>query len=307
MALELLAGPFNIVANGSLVTDPSAGGSALYDDDIGLYTFSFAKGGLHVVQLDGHAYLRAAQARANAFALDLQNPGEYLVHDSSEESRLYKFNKRAATFGDLVLGSEATGYVVGAQVRTPDRYLHFAGTNVQSKPLTLVGSWAYEASLSGAAIGDSATISRTRDTNVLAVAFGNGTVVFYDWVKKTQVGGVAFIGANVGAWYSPRHDIFVALVGAQLTVFASSPRPATISDPVAVTPLAKGRASSIKTRVLGSNSEPCKDETVDWALIGPGALELLQSATDSNGWAWNTYIAPNAAGGMPTITAEVKF
>lgn len=307
MALELLAGPFDIVANGSLVTDPSTGGAALYDDDIGLYTFSFAKGGLHVVQLDGHAYLRAAQARANAFTLDLQNPGEYLIHDSFQESRLYKFNKRAATFGDFVIGTETTGYVSGAQVRTPDRYLHIEGTNVQSKPLTLVGGWSYEASLSGAAIDGGATVSTTRDAHVLAIAFSNGPVVFYDWVKKTQVGGVAFIGINAGAWYSPRHDIYVALTGAQLNVFASSPRPSTISNPVAVAALAKGRASSIKARVLGSNSEPCSDEIVDWALSGPGALELTQSATDSDGWAWNTYVAPQVAGGTPTITAEVRF
>ncbi|AQV94750.1 hypothetical protein BJN34_12755 [Cupriavidus necator] len=307
MALDLLAGPFDIVADGAVVTDPSTSAAALYDDDIGFYAFSGIKGGLLVAQLDGCAYLRAAQRRANAFALDLQNPGEYLIHDSFMESGLYRFNKRAATFGDLVIESEASGYVSNVQVRTPDRYLHIAETNVQFKPLTLVGSWSYEASLSGAAISGGATVSRTRDADVLAVAFSNGTVVFYDWVKKAQVGGVAFIGTNAGAWYSPRHDIFVALVGAQLKVLASSPRPSTISNPVAVTPLAKGRASFIKARLLGSNSEPCPDEVVDWALSGPGALELTQSVTDSDGWAWNTYVAPPAAGGTPSITAEVRF
>lgn len=307
MALELLAGPFDIVADGSVITDPSQGITALYDDDIGLYTFSFAKGGLLVAQLDGHAHLRAVQLHANAFTLDLQNPGEYLIHESSEERSLYKFNKPAATFGELVISTGVLGDVQDVLVRTPDRYLRIVSTDVVSRPLTLAGTWTYEASLSGAAIGGYVTVSRTRDANVIVFAFGNGTLMYYDWVKKTQVGGVAFIGANQGAWYSLRHDIFVALDGIKVKVLASSPRPSVISNPVAVTPLAKGRASSIKTRVLGADSEPCKDELVDWTLVGPGVLEISQSATDSEGWAWNTYVAPQAAGGTPTITAEVRF
>ncbi|RWA55351.1 hypothetical protein AU476_07535 [Cupriavidus sp. UYMSc13B] len=142
---------------------------------------------------------------------------------------------------------------------------------------------------------------------MLALAYPNGEVVYYDWVKKAQVGGVAYLGVNQGAWYSPRHDIFVALASQQVKVFANAPRPATLSAPVAVTPVAKGRASSIKTRLLGSNSEPCVGEVVDWVLSGPGQLTAAQSVTDSDGWAWTTYDAPHAAGGAPVISAEVRF
>ncbi|EYS89522.1 hypothetical protein CF68_33000 [Cupriavidus sp. SK-4] len=304
MALELLAGPFDIVADGSLITDASTGATALYDDDIGLYTFSSTKGGLLVVQLDGYACLRAAQVRANAFALDLQSPGEYLILGSLFEEGLYRFNKRAATFGELVTGTEPTGDI---QVRTPDRYMRILGTNVLSKPLTLVGDWTYEASLSGAPISLYATVSCTRDANVLAIVFTNGTVVYYDWVRRNQVGGVAFVGPNDGAWYSARYDIFIVLADAKLNVYSSSPRPSSISAPAAVTPLAKGRASPIKSRVLGADAEPCVGETVDWSLSGPGALEHIQSVTDSDGWAWNTYVAPQASGDTPTISVEVRF
>ncbi|WP_454752153.1 hypothetical protein [Cupriavidus necator] len=306
MALELLAGAFDIVAGGAVITDPSTGNTTLYDDDIGLYTFSVTMGGLLVAQLDGRAHLRASQARANAFTLDLQNPGEYLIHESLNEGRLYKFNKRSGTVGDIVVDSEVTNYVADTHVRTPDRYLRVAGTNVQYKPLTLVGGWTYEASLTGGVTGP-VTVSRTRDANVLAVAFSNGIILFYDWVNKRQVEGVAYVGANAGAWYSPRHDIFVVLVSHQLKIFASTPRPASLSNPVAVAPLTKGRASAVKVRALGSNSEPCPRELVDWSLTGPGALAVAQSETDADGWAWNTYVAPMAAGGSPVIGAELRF
>ncbi|WP_349609148.1 hypothetical protein [Cupriavidus sp. DF5525] len=302
MALELLAGPFDIKdASGAILAGLPTYGNSFYDDDVGFYA-----GALLVVQLDGRAYRRASQESSSNFTLDLQNPGEYLIHESLTESRLYKFNKRSGTIGEIVVDSAVTNYVAGTQVRTPDRYLNVSGTNVRYKPLTLVGGWTYEASLTGDVSGPM-TVSRTRDANVLAIAFGNGTVLFYDWVQKRQVSGAVYVGANAGVWYSPRHDIYVALASDKLKVFASTPRPATLSNPVAVTPLVKGRASVLKARALGSNSEPCPGELVDWSLTGPGSLAIDQSMTDGDGWAWNTYVAPMAAGGSPVIGAELRF
>ncbi|RWA55350.1 hypothetical protein AU476_07530 [Cupriavidus sp. UYMSc13B] len=105
------------MADGVTLTDLSTGDAAFFDDDIGLYTYSGFKNGLVVTQLDGNTYRRAAQARANVFALDLQNPGEYLVHESLQERDLYLFNKRAGVFGELVVSNADLNYVRGVQVR----------------------------------------------------------------------------------------------------------------------------------------------------------------------------------------------
>jgi hypothetical protein len=290
---------------------PSNAQKAFYDDSVGLCTYNATLGGHCVIQFDGAAYLRSYQPRANDFTLDLQRPGEYLLRDSLASTAIYLFDKATGIAGALV-SSGASGHVSDALVRASDRFITVSGGTVQYKALTLGGSWTTEATLTGA--GTLApTVSRTRDANVIALAYANGTVLYYDVEARAQVAGSAYIGTNNGAWYSPKHDIFVALASAMVKVFANAVRPSSLSNPAAVSPITQGRVSEVQVRLLGANSDPCADELVDWSITaGDGALKYAQTTTDADGYATNEYVAPVTGGagspfGNVTIQAQVNF
>lgn len=305
MALELLAGPFAIADEEANVLTPSSGQFAFYDDALGLCTYDADLGGYSIIQLDGTAYLRSDTDRANRYAVDLQRPGEYLAHESLAEGKLYVFDKRAGVFGDLLL-SGGSNFVRDLQVRASDRYLNVASNAVRFKPLDNSGSWTTEATLINAGSG-APTISRSRIDGVLCLAYADGHIVYYDVFASEQSAGGANIGANSGAWYSAKHNIFVALVSHQIKVFANAVRPATLSNPAADTALTKGRVSRVKVLLLGSNAEACADEIVEWSMTGSGSLAEAQSVTDADGWAYNDYRAPVTSTGSATINAQVQF
>lgn len=304
MALELLAGPFAIVDADANVLTPSNGQFAFYDDSLGLCSYDSSLGGYVVLQLDGRAYLRSDTDRANRYAIDLQRPNEYLAHDSFVEGKLYVFDKRAGVFGDLLL-SGGTNSVFDIQVRAADRYLSVSASAVRFKPLDNSGSWTTETTLVGAGSG-APTISLTRVHGVLCLAYAAGQIVYYDVIAQEQAAGSAFIGANSGAWYGPKHNIFIALVSNQMKVFANVVKPTTLSNPSAVTALTRGQVSRVKVRLTGADGEACNDELIGWSMTGDGSLKLTQSTTDADGWAYNDYRAPVTSTGSATIDAEAR-
>lgn len=312
--LELLSGSttiYNAHAPGSPISAIAIATAqdAFYDDSLGLCSYHATVGGYCITQLDGATHLRSYQPRSNAFALDLQRPGGYLMHDSSFERSLYLFDKATGTSGTLVT-TGATNHVINLHVRTHDRYLSAIGSSVQSRPLDLSTAFATETTLTGAGSGR-ASWSRTRSDNVLALVWPDGTVGYYDVEARAQVTGVAYLGTNVGAWYSPKHDVFVAIpTSSTLKVFASAVRPSSLSNPAAVSAITQGRVSQVKVRLLGADSDPCADELVDWSITaGVGTLTLAQSTTDADGWAYNNYVAPVASGSPDNVTiqAQVNF
>lgn len=303
--LELLAGPFAVTNGGGATITPSNGASAFYDDALGFCCYNGTLGGYAIAQLDGVAYLRSAQARANRFTLDLQNPGKYLVHASLFEDALYTFDKHAGTFGELLL-SGGTNFVHDLQARASDRYLYVLNNAVQFKPLDGTGSWTTEATLTNNGSG-TPTLSRTRVNGVLCLAYDDGHIIFYDTIEREQRAGAARIGANSGAWYSPKHDVLVAIVSNQIKIFANAVRPAALSNPVAVSALTQGRVSRVKVQLTGAQSETCEGEIIEWSVTGVGSVALVQSETDADGWAYNDYLAPVSGTGSATIQAEVKF
>jgi hypothetical protein len=143
-------------------------------------------------------------------------------------------------------------------------------------------------------MGMTATGTRTLDDNVLAIAHENGTIIYYDVEAAAQVGGVSYIGSNQGAWYSPKHDVFIARTTAsELKVYASAVRPSSLSNPVAVSAIAQGRVSQVRVRLLGANSDACEGELVAWSLTaGSVALPVAQRTTDADGYGYNNYLAP---------------
>ena len=305
MALELLAGPFAVTDALGTVLLPENQQFAFYDDALGLCSYNATLDGYCIIQLDGRAYLRSNAARANRFVVDLQRPGEYLVHESLDEGMLYLFDKRAGVFGALLL-SGGTNFVRDIQARALDRYLNVLNNAVRFKPLDNSGSWTTEATLSGTGSGYPA-VSRTRIDGVLCLVYTDGQVVYYNVNAKAQHAGGAAIGANSGAWYSPKHDVFIALVANQVKIFANAVRPAALSNPVAETPLTKGKVSRVKVRLTGADGEACANELIGWSMAGVGSLANNQSTTDADGWSYNDYRAPVIGLGSATINAEARF
>ena len=191
MALELLAGPFAVTDALGTVLLPENQQFAFYDDALGLCSYNATLDGYCIIQLDGRAYLRSNAARANRFVVDLQRPGEYLVHESLDEGMLYLFDKRAGVFGALLL-SGGTNFVRDIQARALDRYLNVLNNAVRFKPLDNSGSWTTEATLSGTGSGYPA-VSRTRIDGVLCLVYTDGQVVYYNVNAKAQHAGGAAI------------------------------------------------------------------------------------------------------------------
>lgn len=316
MALELVSGPntiydFQVSGSPLIPLTVSTGQNAFYTDGIGLCTYSAST--YWVVQLDGTACARGYQLSSYPFTLDLLRPGEYIVHPAVFDDRIYEFDKRSGTIGDLIINTGIIGDLYQITVRASDRYLQIVNSLVRYRPFNLSAAFVNEATLTGAGSG-LATVSRTANERVLAVVWPSGEVLYYDVVAKAQVSGSANIGVNVGAWYSLKHDIFVALSTANtMKIFANAPRPSSLSNPVAITPLTQGRVSQVRVRLLGSNNEACPDELVDWSITaGVGALVRAQSTTDASGYAYNDYVAPVTGGagspyGNATIQAQVLF
>lgn len=314
MALELVAGPFPLQTLAEVaVTDLEiAFKKASYDDAIGVFAYSAVMAGLCVIQLDGTVCLRSKQNRANGIALDLQEQNGFLIHDSLFENGIRKLHTGSMT-GDItaIFEDEATNFVESVHVRCADRYLKFGSGTIQYKPLDLTGSWTTECTISRTSgFSSHQNVSRTKKKDILAFVYDTGEVIFYNHVLKQQLPEHSYIGVNAAAWYSPKYDIYVALQSDDtVVIYANEVAPATLSDAEAITPITRGQVSKVKVQLLGSNSEPCVGELVNWSVSGAGTLLASQSKTDADGYAWNScVVSPSATvSAAVDITAEVLF
>ena len=315
--LEILSGPHSLLdLNAVAVTDDSLQQCRYWDDDVGLI---FSEGRTlkksWLIQLDGTACLRGEDYGVLVPDLQRERPGEYLLIDTLLFDAIYLYDKRAATRTSLLLAG-ATNAMLDIQARLQDRFLSASGAAVKWRPLDLSAAAVTEATLTGAGTGVPVW-SRTRDPAVLALAYENGNIIFYNHLTKLQAAstgsggppGAAFIGANKDAWYSPRHNIWIKLdASRQLTIHAATPRPAALSAPSGAAAL-RGRVTTFTTRATGDAGEPVPDELVDWSLLAGsiGSLASTQSRTDAAGYAAVDYIAPvTGALGDATLKAELR-
>ncbi|SFL93420.1 hypothetical protein [Nitrosomonas communis] len=313
--LEILAGPYDLLdLEGNLVTDDSLQQARYYDDDIGLmFSAGRTLGKNWVIQLDGTACIRSDSY--GIYVVDLQQTpqSEYLLVDALFKDKLYRYNKRTAT-REVLLLSGGTNALADIQVRTQDRFLSASHNLVKWRPLDLSAGAVTEATLTG--VGDLTGLSinpiwsRTRNPDVLALAYENGHIVYYNHITKTQAPGSAYIGANKDAWYSPKYDIWLRLTSERkLYVHASRPRPYALSDPIGSVPV-RGKVSTYSVQLTGDAGEPCPDELIDWSLeIGSvGQLKNTQSRTDASGYATVDYLAPVVGAlGNVIVKAELRF
>ncbi len=305
MALELLSGPSPVLDGDG---DPlNISETCQHDDSFGIAAYQ--TGFYSYVQWDGKTYARAAMPRAEIYVLDLQDDvGNWLIIEALFLDKIYAFDKRTGAFGAL-LYSGATAAMNGIQARCTDRFLSVLATNVRARPLDLSTAFATETALVGAGSGY-AFLSRTRQANILCVAYETGEILYYDHVNQVQIAGEANVGANNGCWYSPRHDVFVVLTGTgtnYVSVYANSVVPSTLSNPTAYPSLLKGKRSTISVTLTGASGDAVVGELIDWTLTGPGTLLATQSETDENGVASVTYIAPLVLSVNPQFEASVTF
>ena len=315
--LEILSGPHSLLdLNAVAVTDDSLQQCRYWDDDVGLI---FSEGRTlkksWLIQLDGTACLRGEDYGVLVPDLQRERPGEYLLIDTLFFDAIYLYDKRAATRTALLL-SGATNSMLDIQARLQDRFLSASGAAVKWRPLDLSAAAVTEATLTGAGTGVPVW-SRTRDPAVLALAYENGNIIFYNHITKLQSAstgsggppGAAYLGANKDAWYSPRHNIWIKMdASRQLTIHAATPGPAALSAPSGSAAL-RGCVTTFTTRATGADGEPVADELIDWSLLAGsiGALAAAQSRTDAAGYATVDYVAPvTGALGDATLKAELR-
>ena len=312
MALELLAGPLDVLMlDATPVTDIAGQTQAFWDDATGLSCYSSTVGGMSVAQMDGTICLRSGLS-SDEFTLDMQTPGDFLINNSTKQ-RLYEYKKGPAVRGELI-GFNGVNWSLGMEVRAADRYLHFFGGSVKYKALnsTATAWMTTEATLSlTRALSDlTPTCSLTDTQDVIAVAYVSGEIAFYNVVTKMQVGQNAYVPANIGAWYSRKHKVWIVLDDTNaISVYSTTVLPDSLSAVTADTPMKQGGVSRVRVQLTGDEGEPCAGEIVTWGETGPGTLAQVQSTTDADGWAVNDYaVPPNATvTAAIEITAEVAF
>lgn len=312
--LELLSGPTAIsylnalAAMDAVYAFPVA---AQYDDDVGLIVTEdavFLRS--WVVQLDGAACLRGKGYGEGKLIIDAQRGGEYLLRNVGN-SVIYFYDKRAATRTDALIAG-ASGDFVAVQVRASDRFLQADGAAVKWKPLDNSAGWVTETTLTGAGSG-APCWSIAALPNIMALAYADGKIIYYNLLTKLQVAGANFIGTNEGAWYSKRHNIWLKMTDAaspalrRFYVYAATVRPTALSSPTGAAAL-RGRVTSFTVRATGSDGEAVPGELVDWSLLsGVGQLLAAQSTTDDDGYASIDYAAPvTGTLSNTTIKAELR-
>ena len=341
--MQLLAGPYTIARVGAdnRSAAPAERYAVFWDDDLGLGSVGAYTSGTDIfghgpnyciVQLDGTAGARGKVSRGSIM-IDVSGQYEYAWFATYFDGVLGAvgdvrgFDKRTGISEDKPIAKSAS-IVAGAnsypQIRTANRLIHVAGPFVTKRAVN--GSdtaWVTEYTLTPSSVldplyvGGPPSVSRTKDPGVICLIYPSGGVLFYDVTAQTQVfpeTWTPWIGVNDMAWFSVRLNIYISFLytnlGADgtLTVWANSVRPDTIAAPVAVTALGLGKVSQVKTRVLGTKSEPCRNELIAWSILsGNGALSATQSATDKDGYAYINYIATLVSGSNPAIQASLEF
>jgi hypothetical protein len=305
-------------------TDAPGLTGTFWDDAIGLCGWQY--GGSYnpsywITQLDGLTHMRggtqAGLTNWDSFAIEQGNENTYVFGQFNDY--VYSFDKHVGAIIELVAGTGVVNEFSGCDLRCPDRWLYALRDNagnlrVYYKPLDGAVDGTQEAIITGIPAQSGAsglcTWSKTNIVDEFYIITDGGSAIIYNTTTKTfYPETLAYLPKNRKAWYSPRFDVFVVLFNINtMSVYASSPEPYSLSNPVAVPSLTRGRVCTVRTQLLGDMDEPCPDELVNWSLTaGSGELLTLQSTTDSDGYADAQYLAPMTGGTDPTIEAQVRF
>lgn len=307
MALEQTAGPYTIAVDSVAVNTFS---SAAWIQGLGLLSLECVPAtgtiGTYVAQMDGAAMFRSPfSAGGQVVIVDLRSVNGLDIFDGTHFTSFDYVAGAPQLDPWLTLPSTHTA----PQVVLTDRFLK-VGTEVDASLITDGVTYIPEYTFTGTAPSGQVTVSRTKSPGLICLAWGgNGQIRFYDTVARTQVGPTQFVGEGFDqCWYIPKWDIFLELKNKQLKVYANAVRPASLSNPSALSAVQAGLVTQWQVQVLGAQGEPCVGELVNWSIgSGDGSLTALQSTTDDNGNAQVGYICPVGSSGSVTIDAEVDF
>lgn len=328
MALELLAGPFPLTHGdhaGYLVKAENSERSSFWLDGHGLILSTMAQSPqgypyweTMIGQMDGTVYVRNNDRNRNG--------STHLMYDAQRQSLLTVGvdGRGIRLFDPLTCRFTSTvnsWFSTTPWTRLKDRYI-YAGRSggkqaILSTALTGTGSATGETLLSRAGANQPRGVLSPGRWPMFYAAYPNGDIYGYNVETQTETGPWMSIGlSNIGIWYSVEHDLFISLHkviadGAhnhdEIRIWAHETRPATVSTPVALTPITQGQVSQVQVQVLGDMGEPVAGRLVDWSLTGSGALATTQSSTDASGLAEITYVAPVLTTGSADITATVTY
>ncbi len=158
------------------------------------------------------------------------------------------------------------------------------------------------------------SVSRGRSPTEVCTAWNSGKILFYDVALKAQPAQVPMfvVDSFDACFYVPKWNVFWVFTHGVFQIVAHTPAPATLSNPAVVDVLLDaveaGHVSHIRVRCLGSNSEPCTGELINWSIAaGAGFLAEPQSATDDSGYASNKLVIPIGSAGTVTVNAELDY
>jgi hypothetical protein len=205
------------------------------------------------------------------------------------------------------------------QVITPDgRYLYFASPGFASLAVLTSNdgvTFTLEYTFDSPTRGDTCvTVSRGRSPTEVCSVWNSGKVLFYDVALKAQPAQVPMfvVDSFDACYYVPKWNVFWVYTHGVFQIVAPTPAPATLSNPdpvdAIIDAVEAGHVSHLRVQCLGSDSEPCIGELINWSITsGAGFLAEPQSATDDSGYALNKLVIPIGASGSVDVHAELDF
>lgn len=288
--------------HGLIAYDGTRASSGTYKNDV-----------FGVIQPDGTFVSRSSKPHNSHFGVYSDFFDKSLLVATSSQA-LVRVNPLTGTTIETVFSGP--GWTASHLAFTRTKVYRVSGTALQESPRQTTPAWATIATLTSpgtASFGPKLSLDRD---GKLYIGYDNGVILIYDTVTAQQL-TTKYIDATLangrGVWYAAKYDVFLSLhynSGDQyhyLRVWATTPRPSQLSAPTALSAVQRGRATTYRVQLRGSNNEACPGETVSWSLAGAGILLEEQSTTDASGYATTRVIAP--VGSLPTLdlTATVKF
>lgn len=198
---------------------------------------------------------------------------------------------------------------VVCMVRLSDRYIYATTTfpghiSVRTCPLDRSSGWVEEYN-SGYDIGASSTaiISESAQAGKVWMIYRNGRAFLYDLESKDIVGPTNYnfydeTGSADGFYrgtFVRELGVFVVFrqksAGNWMEVYVPEVDPYSLSDPIALSTVQTGYATTIQVTLTGRHGEPIPDYPVNWSILsGTGNLSDTQSLTDDDGKAEVVYV-----------------
>lgn len=150
---------------------------------------------------------------------------------------------------------------------------------------------------------------------VVGVVRGTGAVRFIDYYRGEVVETGRVDPCQAAAYDSRHHNFITVGTDRKVRVYCRETLPAQLSSPQFEPAQVRGlKGNLVKTRLTGTDGEPCRGWWVHWELMGSGnhppmgCLDKAVSRTDSDGWAYNLYYGPDdGATGQNRIRVSVIY